>query len=49
MNIIQLKQPALIGRYEFSKNSNPILRKFLKKSTIHKKKLLRVVILFFTF
>ena len=34
---IQLKQPALIERYEFSKNSNPILRKFYKKSTINKK------------
>lgn len=37
MNEIQIKQPALVERYEFSKSSNPILRKFYKKSTINKK------------
>ena len=46
---IQLKQLAQLDKYEFSKNSYPILRNFYKKSTINKKKLIGVVILFFTF
>jgi len=49
MNKIQLKQPALIDRYEFSKNSYPILRKFYKKSTINQNIFHNSVILFFTF
>jgi len=35
MNKIQLKQPALSERYEFSQNSITILRNFYKKSTIN--------------
>lgn len=46
---IQLKQPALIERYEFSKNSNPILRNFYKKSTINKKIFMRLFNLFLLF
>jgi hypothetical protein len=49
MNKIQLKQPAIIERYEFSKISNPILRNFYKISTINKKNIIALFILFFTF